>query len=109
MRHLLDFLLMAAVIGAVIAAVTVPVSVFARDTGTEKPVAACGTEAGELVWWAVSGSFTDLHSFGLFSSYQAAYNRLAELGLLNQPWFIQPHYLDQPLTTIQAAWTPLTP
>ena len=62
---------------------------------------------GMLYYELVIGSFTSVHAYGSFSSYDAAADRVVWLKangymLEGAPYFIQPRHLDEPLVVIDA-------
>ena len=58
---------------------------------------------GNIVYVLTVGDYRALHSWGPFSSWQAAYDRLVELQLTSATWEIAPRVVDGPLSTLQAA------
>ena len=74
-------------------------------------LAACApasdVQPGALYYELTIGSFTAVHAYGAFSSYDAAVARvkwLKESGYMLEgaPYFIQPRRLDEPLVVIDA-------
>ena len=61
------------------------------------------TPQGNIVYVLTVGDYRALHSWGPFSSWQAAYDRLVSLGLTAATWEIAPRVVDGPLSTLQAA------
>ena len=64
-------------------------------------------DAGLEYYELTIGSFTAVHAYGGFSSYNLAQERVTWLkreGLMaeRQPYFIQPRHLDEPLVVIDA-------
>ena len=79
--------------------------------GTTQPAAVPSAAPGMLYYELVIGSFTSVHAYGSFSSYDTATARVVWLKghgymLEGAPYFIQSRRLDDPLVVIDAGGRP---